>query len=74
MNNKRLDNCLRDYKKIDYKVRDRYDLRVDDLKAIIKTFDPTSQNFIWDIVSLSFKMGFVLGRRSISNQKNLRGI
>lgn len=65
--NKRLENCLRDYKKIDYKVCDRYDLRVDDLRAIIKTFDPTSKDFIWDIVSLSFKMGFVLGRRSISN-------
>lgn len=62
--NTRIENCLIDYKKIDYKIRDRYDLKVADLKNIIEETVKSSPEPIWDIISCAFKMGFTLGRRS----------
>ncbi|EGC82323.1 hypothetical protein [Anaerococcus prevotii] len=65
----RLEKYLKDYKGINCKIRDRYDLSISDLETISNKASKKAGNNINDlifyVISFSFKMGFVAGRKSI---------
>lgn len=66
--NTRIENCLNEYENIDSKIRDRYDLRFEDVQNILEiiftNFENITSNSIWEIITICYKVGFVLGRRS----------
>lgn len=68
---KRLENCLEEYQKIEDRVI-RYRFSISELEYIIEKAqnkDPkTNFDLIFDIILITFKIAFVLGRRSVKNE------
>lgn len=67
MKDTRMENCLKDFEKIDNKVKENFDLNVSELNFIIEKAEETSKTYyelIYKAITITYKIAFVLGRRS----------
>lgn len=69
--NTRLEKCLKEYEKIDVNIINKYGLKPDDVQNILEIIfnEPeTNAKSIWELITMIFKLGFVLGRKSIKDR------
>ena len=65
--NTRLEKCLKEYDSIDADIKNRYDLKFEDIQNILEMIfnnPEINSNSIWEIITICYQVGFVLGRRS----------